>query len=215
MSQPLRMQSFSQNHPALPSEMPADLLNQHLPQQLLPPQKTMPPFPLPNQNTAYTSPALAPPQRSLQQNPLNIFSQPPPVPYQNVQYPQFSPWKQEERSSNSNAPWWPGSLAPNQNYPPSQEGYQLGPKYSGTVPYVSRNSAPFANLEYASKPQNGQSLPGYSPWRQQRGLPGPGAPYDSQTQGLSMRQVLLKEAVNSMPSFGSQARANVVMSGWD
>lgn len=184
VNQPLRTQTFSQNHPALSNELPNELLSkQHV--NVLPPlptQKNLSFPPAMNQN--YNS------QRGLQQN---IFPQSV-VSYPNMQYPQFSPWKPEERQTNNPPPSWWSNINQNQNYP--QDNFQ---QYSNNIPYLNSNE-PFSNMDFASKAQNA----GYSPWRQQRPFPGPGpsVPYENQSQNLSMRQVMLKEAVN-MPNFGN------------
>lgn len=189
-NQPLRTQTFNQNHPALTKELPNDLLTkQHV--NVLPPlpaQKNLPQFP--NMN-----------QRGLQQN---VFPQPL-VSYQNtMQYPQYSPWKQEERQTGNAPPpsWWSNI---NQSYP--TENYQ---QYSNSMSYLNPNEQ-FANLDYTNKTQN----VGFSSWRQPIAFPGPAGssvPYENQNQNLSMRQAMLKEAVN-MPTFGSPGpvRPNTVM----
>lgn len=195
VNQPLRTQTFSQNHPALSNELPNELLaKQHV--NVLPPLPTQKKLPLPpNINQNYNS------QRGLQQNifPQSMFS------YPNMQYSHFAPWKPEERQTNNPPPTWWSNITPNQNY--SQDNFQ---QYTNNVPYLNPHES-FSNTDYANKQQN----TGYSPWRQQRPFPGPGPgpsmPYENQSQNLSMRQVMLKEAVN-MPNFGNpnSTRPNTV-----
>lgn len=162
----------------------------------LPAQKNLP-FPVMNQNTYNTQQNLPQQQRCLpqnQQNSINVIPQP--QTYQNVQYPQHSPWKQDEpKLPNSSAPWWPNV---NQSYL-QQDNYTLNMQYPNSVPYMNSNAS-YSNMDYANK-QHG--MPGYSPWGQQANFPGqmPG-----QNQNLSMRQVMLKETTN-MPNFGSPGQA--------
>lgn len=185
---PLRTQTFSQNHPVLS--------NQELPKQsvnVLPPLPITPNYPPPlNQNTF-------PPPPPQQQQQRNLF--PPPYQYP----PPFTPWKPEEQQRQPPASWWPQT----QNYPPPQPPQQ-DLNFQQQYQYLEN----FSDYTNSSKV-------GYSPWRrqqqqqqppqqQQRGYVGGG--FEGQGQNLSMRQVMLKEAVNIMPNFASQnpVRANTV-----
>lgn len=187
VNQPLRTQTFSQNHPALSSDLSNDLTKQqHV--NVLPPLPTQNnlPFPPLNQNNF------------AQQR--NLFPQPP------YQYSQFSSWKQEERPISTNQPpsWWSNAnpVTQNQNYP--QENFQQQQQQQ-QYPYLNPNQN-FPNLDYT----NTNQTQGYSPWRQQQ-RPFVGSGFDNQGQNLSMRQVMLKEAV-SMPNFGGagSGRTNMV-----
>lgn len=188
LPKPMRTQTFSQNHPALS--------NQDLPKQnvnVLPPLPITQNYPPPlNQNTF-------PPPQQQQQQQRNLF--PPPYQYP----PAFTPWKAEEQQRPP-ASWWPQ----NQNYPP--------PQPQDNVNFQQQ----YQYLENFSDYSSGNKV-GYSPWRrqqqqqppqqqqqQQRGFVGGG--FEGQGQNLSMRQVMLKEAVNIMPNFASQnpVRTNTV-----
>lgn len=153
--------------------------------------------PLPSQNNLSYPPIN---QNTFTQQ-RNLFPQPP-LPYQ---YPQFSPWKPEERQLPTNQPppppppssWWSNPVTQNQNY--QQESFQRQ-----QYPYLNNSNDNFSNLDYSNKS-------GYSPWRQQQQRPFVGSGYENQGQNLSMRQVMLKEAVN-MPNFATSnpSRTNTV-----
>lgn len=141
--------------------------------------------PLPTQNNLPFPPIN---HNTFTQQQRNLFPPPPPPPYQ---FSQFSSWKPEERQIQSNQPppsssWW--SAQQNQNYP-TQDNFQH-------YPYLNPNQN-FSNLDY-------------SPWRQQQ-RPFVSTGFENQGQNLSMRQAMLKEAIN-MPNFasGNTGRTNVV-----
>lgn len=143
------------------------------------------PFPLssnqmlPQYNTAQALNQPRPYQQT-SQNPAGI--QPP---FQNMQYPPYSAWKQEDRPTASN-PWW-------HNCHPQENNYQMNVQFPNNLPYV-QNTSSFGNMEFGNKPSNMEM---YSPWNNQRTQAVTG--YETANQNL--RQLMLKEATN-MPAMG-------------
>lgn len=215
INQPFRTQTFSQNHPTFAqTELPKELASNNIQSQNMVPYDKSP-------NLLYQKPDVSimnmqknylnQPQmfesqqslnqpRSYQQTIPNTIGmhQRPTMPYQNMQYPPYSTWKQEERPpQTTNTPWWPNI---NRTFP--QDNYPMNMQYSGNMQQYMPTGTSFPNNDYGNKPPNAQNADMYSLWNNHRGGPSQGSVgYEVPNQGLSMRQVMLKETT-SMPGMG-------------
>ncbi|KAJ8977656.1 hypothetical protein NQ317_002458 [Molorchus minor] len=146
------------------------------------------------------------PPNAYQQGPLgqNSFNNPQmPGPYQNMPFPSthgFGSWKREEIPPLPNPSWWQNANhnqpAPSQNY--RQENYHLNfPAYSNNVPPYLQQSNHLMPKHDFGKPTSSQGGGDIfsSPWTGtgMRGQGG-GMGFENNSQGMSMRQAMLKEA---------------------
>lgn len=220
INQPFRTQTFSQNHPTfVQTELPKDIAAGNIQNQTMVPYDKSPnllyqkpdfsvmntqknlPFPMPNQPQMFEAQQNVNQARSYQQNlPNTIGMHPrPTIPYQNMQYPPYNAWKQEERPpQTTSTAWWPNL---NQSFP-QQDNYQMNMQYSGNMQQYIPTGTSFPNNDFGSKPPSVQNADMYSLWNSHRGGSSQGnVGYDLPNQGLSMRQVMLKETTN-MPGMG-------------
>lgn len=215
-----RTQTFSQNHPTFAqTELPKDLVTSNVQNKTMVPYDKNPnllyqnpdlssmmntqknlPYSMPNQPQRFESQQNVNQARSYQQNSIGMHPRPG-LPYQNMQYPPYSAWKPEERPTPAtSAPWWPNV---NQSFPQQDNNYQMNMQYSGNMQQYMPTATGFPNTDYGNKVSNAQNADMYSLWNGHRsgGVGQGNVGFDVPNQGLSMRQVMLKETT-SMPGMG-------------